>query len=182
MVAAPTSNLKHQSGILNVMHARRCHISTSLFLVYGRTPSIATPHRTSLDPRLKSGRSFRVPGTRTTGPGKSQVERAGRVFEIRPPESYFVLRQKPLAKYVKLYHYCSCANDSVEMQARYRFAENRQGFSHREADEKSPLDEAIRRGIGGAGRGERSRRARWERRTGVGPRFLCKIADDARSV
>ena len=28
---------------------------------------------------------------------------------------------------------------------------NRQGFSHREADEKSRLDEAIRRGMGGAG-------------------------------
>jgi hypothetical protein len=34
--------------------------------------------------------------------------------------------------------------------------DKRQGFSHREADEKSRLDEAIRRGMGGAGRRERS--------------------------
>jgi hypothetical protein len=31
---------------------------------------------------------------------------------------------------------------------------NRQGFSHREADEKSLLDEASRRGIGGSGHSE----------------------------
>jgi hypothetical protein len=35
-----------------------------------------------------------------------------------------------------------------------RKAANRQGFSHREADEKSRLDEAIRRGMGGAWRCE----------------------------
>ena len=33
---------------------------------------------------------------------------------------------------------------------------NRQGFSHRDADAKSLLDEAIRRGMGGARRGEGS--------------------------
>jgi hypothetical protein len=31
---------------------------------------------------------------------------------------------------------------------------NRQGFSHRDADAKSLLDEAIRRGMGGAWRSE----------------------------
>ncbi len=47
-----------------------------------------------------------------------------------------------------------------EGAALHELVANRQGFSLREADEKSPLDEAIRRGMGGAGRSERSRRAR----------------------
>jgi hypothetical protein len=45
-------------------------------------------------------------------------------------------------------------------------AGNRQGFSHREADAKSLLDEAIRRGMGGA-----STRA-WALRVGRG-RLTC---------
>jgi uncharacterized protein (DUF433 family) len=43
---------------------------------------------------------------------------------------------------------------NAEIVADREWYENRQGFSHREADEKSRLDEAIRRGMGGAWRCE----------------------------
>ena len=38
----------------------------------------------------------------------------------------------------------------IFMALRCKVMENRQGFSHREADAKSLLDEAFRRGMGGA--------------------------------
>jgi hypothetical protein len=59
---------------------------------------------------------------------------------------------------------------------------NRQDFSHCEANEKSPLDEAIHRGMGGAGRSERSRRACSERLMGMDQRFSGEMAPGARSV
>ena len=45
---------------------------------------------------------------------------------------------------------------------------NRQGFSHRDADEKSLLDEALRRGMAGAAHCECFRRALRERLMRIG--------------
>ena len=49
---------------------------------------------------------------------------------------------------------CCLATGGDNMATALTDADNRQGFSHRDADAKSLLDEAIRRGMGGAWRGE----------------------------
>ena len=51
-----------------------------------------------------------------------------------------------------------------------RIPKNRQGFSHREADEKSLLDEAFRREMGERGRANGDRSVRSDRSISLGPR------------
>ncbi len=92
--------------IFKVMHTHRWRIPTYRFHAHARAPSIATTHRTSLDPKAEI---WSLISSSRNLPGKIAIGESGEFFEFRTARYHPVTCQMALAKYVKHFPYFRCA-------------------------------------------------------------------------